>query len=100
MAVMLLLSLTMYVVEVSKINNPAKQMTIMSKSETIQMLKDVGIEPSKIVILENGEMAKTEGEFWPIIVALLVGFGSNVANAPSHNDRVYNGPIGSPSTWW
>ena len=42
---MLLLSLTMYVVEVSKINNPAKQMTIMSKSETIQMLKDVGIEP-------------------------------------------------------
>ena len=59
-----------------------------------------GQSNQNIVTLGQDEMKKTEGEFWPIIVALLVGFGSNVANAPSHNDRVYNGPIGSPSTWW
>jgi len=28
------------------------------------MLKDAGVEPSKISMLENGEMMKTEGEWW------------------------------------
>jgi len=67
MTAMLLLSSTTYAVEVSKINNPAKQMTTMSKSETIQMLKDAGVEPSKITMLENAEMAKTEGEWWWLV---------------------------------
>ena len=61
---MLLLSSTTYAVEMSKSYNPTMQMTTMSKAEAIQMLKDAGVEPSKIKMLENGEMAKTEGEFW------------------------------------
>jgi hypothetical protein len=40
-------------------------MTTMSKAEAIDMLKSAGVSPSKIKMLENGEMAKTEGEwFW------------------------------------
>ena len=49
----------------------------MSKAEAIQMLKDAGVEPSKIKMLENGEMAKTEGEFWGFIfrIAWAIAFG-------------------------
>jgi len=77
MASMLLLSSTTYAVEMSKSHNPAMQMTTMSKSEAIQMLKDAGVEPSKIKMLENGEMAKTEGEFWGFVFKILwaVAFG-------------------------
>ena len=64
MASMLLLSSTTYAVEMSKTHNPTTQMTTMSKAEAIQMLKDAGVEPSKIKMLKNGEMAKTEGEFF------------------------------------
>jgi len=63
MASMLLLSSTTYAVEMSKSHNPTMQMTTMSKAEAIDMLKNAGIEPSKIKMLENGEMAKTEGEW-------------------------------------
>ncbi len=63
MASMLLLSSTIYAVEMSKSHIPT-QMTTMSKSEAIQMLKDAGVESSKIAMLEHGEMAKTEGENW------------------------------------
>jgi len=63
-ASMLLLSSTTYAVEMSNSHMPT-HMTTMSKAEATQMLKDAGVEPSKIKMLENGEMAKTEGEFWP-----------------------------------
>ena len=65
MASMLLLSSTTYAVEVSKAHNPAKQMITMSKADTLDMLKDAGIETSKVKMLDNGEMVQTEGEwFW------------------------------------
>jgi len=54
-------------------------MTSMSKAEATQILKDAGIEPSKIKMLENGEMAKTEGEFWPALYWGYVAFGAGVA---------------------
>lgn len=100
MAFMLLLSSTTYAVEMSKSHNPTMQMTTMSKAEAIQLLKEAGVEPSKIKMLENGEMAKTEGEFWGFVFALLLGIASNIANAPTHpNSPVYRGPIASPHTW-
>jgi len=76
MASMLLLSSTTYAVEMSNSHMPT-HMTSMSKAEATQMLKDAGVEPSKIKMLDNGEMAKTEGEFWGVIfrVAWAVAFG-------------------------
>jgi hypothetical protein len=44
----------------------------MSKAEAIQMLKDAGVEPSKIKMLENGEMAKTEGEWWHWVIRIVL----------------------------
>jgi len=99
MASMLLLSSTTYAVEMSKSHNPAMQMTTMSKSEAIQMLKDAGVEPSKIKMLENGEMAKTEGEFWNIIFYILLG--TLAANAPTKSGQIFkpnrNGYLFTPS---
>ena len=63
MASMLLLSSTTYAVEVSKAHNPAKQMITMSKADTLDMLRDAGIEASKVKMLDSGEMVKTEGEW-------------------------------------
>jgi len=60
MASMLLLSSTTYAVEISKSHIPT-QMTTMSKAEAIKMLKDAGVEPSKIAMLDKNEMVKTEG---------------------------------------
>ena len=82
MASMLLLSSTTYAVELSKTSNPAVQMTTMSKAEVIRMLKDAGVEPSKIKMLKNGEMAQTEGEwFWVIgvLLGLAAGYAANKA---------------------
>ena len=62
MAAMLLLSSTTYAVEVSKAHNPAKQMITMSKAETLDMLKDAGIEAGKVKMLDNGEMVQTDAE--------------------------------------
>jgi len=60
----------------------------MSKSETIQMLKDAGVEPSKIAMLENGEMAKTEGEFWWFVAPILIGIaGGYAAHRINKDDR-------------
>jgi len=98
---MLLLSSITYAVEMSKSHNPAMQMTTISKSEAIQMLKDAGVEPSKIAMLENGEMAKTEGEFWGLVFSVLFGALAGIANAPSHNDRTYQGsPTSIPFQNW
>jgi len=83
MASMLLLSSTTYAVEMSKSHNPAMQMTTMSKSEAIQMLKDAGVEPSKIAMLENGEMAKTEGEWFFTLIAIFAIGTIKAANAPT-----------------
>jgi len=66
MASMLLLSSTTYAVEMSNSHMPT-HMTSMSKAEATQMLKDAGVAPSKVKMLENGEMAKTEGEWWPLL---------------------------------
>jgi len=60
---MLLSSQATYAVEVSKVHNPAKQMVTMSKADTLDMLKEAGIEPSKIKMLDNGEMVQTEGQY-------------------------------------
>jgi len=85
MASMLLLSSTTYAVEMSKSHNPTMQMTTMSKAEAIQLLKDAGIEPSKIKMLENGEMAKTEGEFWGFIIRfVLFSLIRNIAGDSRH----------------
>jgi len=93
MASMLLLSSTTYAVEMSKSHNPAMQMTTMSKSEAIQMLKDAGVEPSKIAMLENGEMAKTEGEGWWWLVAAAVAF--LLSGDSQRNNNSQNGVNGS-----
>ena len=95
MAAMLLLSSTTYAVETSKISNPAKQMMTMSKSEAIQMLKDAGVEPSKIAMLENGEMAKTEGEGWWWVVAAVATF--LLSGDSRRNNNSQNGVNGSGS---
>ncbi len=79
MVSMLLLSSTTYAVELDKTHNQVAQMTTMSKSEAIQMLKDAGVEPSKIKMLENGEMAKTEGEFWWFLLPIIAGIAGGVA---------------------
>ena len=90
MASMLLLSSTTYAVEMSKSHNPTMQMTTMSKAEAVQMLKDAGVEPSKIKMLENGEMAQIQGKNWFTalisIIAAAVGafFGSGGSVAPGH----------------
>lgn len=89
MASMLLLSSTTYAVEMSKSHNPVMQMTTMSKSEAIQMLKDAGVEPSKIKMLENGEMAKTEGEFWWFLIPVLLGVGGGLIATSLNNGRNY-----------
>ncbi len=72
----------------SKANNPAVRMTTMSKAEAIQMLKDAGVEPSKIKMLENGEMAQTDGEWWFLaaIFAAALGafFGSGGSVRPGY----------------
>ncbi len=78
MASMLLLSQATYAVEMSKTHNQVTQMTTMSKSEAIQMLKDAGVEPSKIKMLENGEMAKTEGEFWWLLIPIIAGVAGGI----------------------
>lgn len=65
MATMLLFSTTTYATELSKVQSQTiQQMSTMSKSEALDMLKQAGVEPSKIKMLENGEMAETEGEWW------------------------------------
>ena len=89
MAFMLLLSSTTYAVEMSKSHNPTMQMTTMSKAEAIQMLKDAGVEPSKIKMLENGEMAKTEGEFWWFFIPMLLGIGGGLIANKLNNGRNY-----------
>ena len=80
MVAMLLLSSTTYAVEMSN-----SHMTTMSKAEATQMLKDAGVEPSKIKMLENGEMAKTEGEWWQILGYLLLT--TLAANAPTYANQ-------------
>ena len=110
MASMLLLSSTTYAVEMSKFHNPTMKMSTMSKTEAIQMLKEVGVEPSKIKMLENGEMAKTEGKFWNFIFYFLLA--TVAANAPRKAGQIYrpnrNGYLFSPTrnpikqvfSWW
>ena len=74
MAAMLLLSSTTYAVEVNKAYNPAKQVITMNKADAMSMLKDAGIEPSKVKMLNNGEMVQTEGEWWQWVVAVILSF--------------------------
>jgi hypothetical protein len=73
----------------SKTHNPTTQMTTMSKAEAIQMLKDAGVEPSKIKMLENGEMAKTEGEFWWFLVPIVMGIAGGYVGSQinKHNNE-------------
>jgi len=71
MASMLLLSSTTYAVEVSKTHNPAKQMMTMSKADAQQMFDKSGVDMSKVKILENAEMEKTEGEWWGIVFRVI-----------------------------
>ena len=68
MASMLLLSSTTYAVEMSTSHNPVKEMTSMSKADAQKMFGEAGIDMKKVTMLENGEMAKTEGEFWGWII--------------------------------
>ena len=78
MVAMLLLSSTTYAVEMNNSHMPT-HMTSMSKAEATQMLKDAGVEPSKIKMLENGEMAKTEGEWFPLVYWAYLGVGVGFA---------------------
>jgi len=72
----------------------------MSKSETIQMLKDAGVEPSKIAMLENGEMAKTEGEWFLTLLAIFAIGTIKAANAPSRSGQsAWNGTNGYPHAY-
>ena len=97
---MLLLSSTTYAVEMSKSHNPTMQMTTMSKAEAIQMLKDAGVEPSKIKMLENGEMAKTEGEWFFTLIALFVLGTIKAANAPTRpNQSAWDSTNGYPHAY-
>jgi len=82
-ASMLLLSSTTYAVEMSNSHMPT-HMTTMSKAEATQMLKDAGVEPSKIKILDNGEMAKTEGQWWHWI---LLGLAALISGSNSDNQH-------------
>ncbi len=50
--------------ELGKVNMPAKQAIVLSKADLNGMLKEAGIEASHVKMLDNGEMAQTEGEAW------------------------------------
>ena len=63
-------------------------------ADTQKMLSEAGIDASKVSVLDNGEMVKTEGEFWPIVVALVWGWASSVANAPAVGGQTYGGTTG------
>jgi len=71
-ASMLLLSSTTYAVEMGNSHAP-KQMMTMSKADTQKMLSEAGIDASKVSVLDKGEMKKTEGEFWGLLVRVIVG---------------------------
>ena len=71
-ASMLLLSSTTYAVEMSNSHAP-KQMMTMSKADAQQMLDKAGIDMSNAKVLDNGEMKKTEGEFWGFLVRIIIG---------------------------
>jgi len=88
---MLLLSQATYAVELSKVHNPAKKMVTMSKVDTLDMLKEAGIEPSKIKMLDNGEMVQTEGEFWQWLVAAAIAFLVSGDKRQKNNFDPYGG---------
>lgn len=94
MASMVLLSSTSYAIDTTRLQNVSSHMT---KAEAIAMLKKAGIEPSKIKMLENGEMAKTEGEFWGILfrifVAIAFGWARNTAHAPDNPGHPLPGDV-------
>lgn len=90
MASMLLLSSSSYAVELGKVNMPAKQAIVLSKADMNGMLKEAGIEPGHVKMLDNGEMAQTEGEFWGWLVAFLVT--AVVSSLDSGGDRVPQPP--------
>ena len=48
--------------------------------------------------LGQSEMMKTEGE-WGWLIPFVLGWATNVLNAPDHGDPTYREPIKSPSTW-
>ena len=75
MASMLLLSSVTYAVEVGNVHNDAKQMTTMSKAATIGMLEEAGLESTNVAILDKGEMAQTEGEYWWLLYGTAWGLG-------------------------
>ena len=93
MASMLLLSSTTYAVEVSKTHNPAKQMMTMSKADAQQMFDKSGVDMSKVKILENGEMEKTEGQWWQFVV-WGIAFIASGYYAQSQTKNLYNNQNG------
>lgn len=93
-ASMLLLSSATYAVEMSKSHNPAKQMMTMSKADAQQMFDKAGIDMSKVTVLDNGEMAKTEGEWWNFIIPIFLGWASSIANAPGPGETIHTGNSG------
>ena len=63
MAAMLLLGSFSYAAGTKSLSNEAVQAVTMSKADLVA-LKEAGIELNRVAVLDNGEMAKTEGEFW------------------------------------
>jgi len=45
------------------------------------MLSEAGIDASKVSVLDKGEMVKTEGEFWGLLVRII--FGVIAATVPT-----------------
>jgi len=87
MASMLLLSSTTYASE---------KFGTLNKADSHVLFGQVDVNA---LALGQSEMMETEGE-WAWLIVMLLGWVSNVANAPSTRDRTYRGPIISPSTWW
>ena len=86
-ASMLLLSSTTYASE---------KFGTLNKADSHVLFGQVDVNA---LALGQSEMMETEGE-WAWLIVMLLGWVSNVANAPSHGDRTYHGPIASPFTWW
>lgn len=74
MAFMLLLSSTTYAVEVSK-------------SQKQMMFNKTGIDMNNVTVLDNSEMAKTEGEAWWWVVAAVVAFLAAGDSRRNNNDN-------------
>ncbi len=66
----------------------------MSKADSQFIFQD----GAKVATLDQAEMKKTDGEFWPIFWGLTL-YTVSYLNAPSYGDKIYSGHPYSNRRW-